>query len=768
MKFYPRCVAVVAFLLSSVPITTQAQTITVWNAGGAANDVLDANNWDSGVPGFDGMTPGNYIGVINGGNTVTLTSDASGQLLDTLRIGATSSGASSLNGTFNIGSGGTLVAYSLSYGADSGATGTGTISNGGVFGGVQVLVGDSGTGNLSVSSGGYVDPTITVGNSVGGTGTLLVTGSGSSVYSINGGAGTASITVTDSASVGASGIVGGTGNATITINNGAVVNGALSIGDHGAGTSSFAVGDNLGTTAEHRATLTDASIYVVAGAGGTATGTITGGSHTVLEIEVGGGGTNTLTARDGAILDGSGTSSLSRIGLTGGSATFTLTGSGTSWTSGGEIFVGESGAGTLNIQNGAAVSSGSNQVYVGKHGSTGTINVSDSSTFTNGGLHVGYDGTGTVNITNSSVLTTTGTAGLGASASGNGTVTVSGSTWNLTNAGSTLEVGSAGTGSLVVSGGGTVTNAGTFTIGAANGSHGSVTVTGSGSSLTTAFGVTLSPSSGANGSLTLTDGGLFTVGHGILSLGQAAGGTATLNIGGNASQSAAAPGTLVFTDVDPSAAPTYGVIRSAFGTGTLVFNHTSSNYTFGARMDLGVNLYQKAGTTILTGGTDAFGLTGTTTITGGTLRLGVDNAIGSGALTLGGGTLDLNDFNQTAGALTVAGDSFLDFTGTSALTLADSSAIGWNGTLTVLNFDAGDSFRVGTTAGGLTSAQLNSIIIGGYLAQIDASGYLSASSTLAVPEPSTYAALAGVAALGLAALHRRRRHQLAVTTTQRF
>jgi hypothetical protein len=64
----------------------------------------------------------------------------------------------------------------------------------------------------------------------------------------------------------------------------------------------------------------------------------------------------------------------------------------------------------------------------------------------------------------------------------------------------------------------------------------------------------------------------------------------------------------------------------------------------------------------------------------------------------------------------------------------------------------GSSIRFGTSNTGLTSAQLALININGQSAVIDSNGYLSA-----VPEPSTWAALAGLSGLAFAAGRRRRR-----------
>ena len=151
--------------------------------------------------------------------------------------------------------------------------------------------------------------------------------------------------------------------------------------------------------------------------------------------------------------------------------------------------------------------------------------------------------------------------------------------------------------------------------------------------------------------------------------------------------------------------------------------------------------------------------TGGTIINAGTLALGVSDALaGTSALTLAGGTLASNGFSQTFGTLTLAGGSTIDFgNGASALAFADSSAIGWNGTLTILNYTTSmDSLRFGTSNTGLTSTQLGLISFGsGFFAQIDGNGFVTGVS--AIPEPSTSAALAGSGVLGLAVWRRRRK-----------
>lgn len=168
---------------------------------------------------------------------------------------------------------------------------------------------------------------------------------------------------------------------------------------------------------------------------------------------------------------------------------------------------------------------------------------------------------------------------------------------------------------------------------------------------------------------------------------------------------------------------------------------------------------RKAGSGTLT-------LTGQSTYTGGTrlsaglIALGANHALpASGTVVFDGGTLALAGFNQTLGALDLDASSVIDFgngAGASALVFANSSALSWSGTLTILNFNSGsDTLRFGTSASGLTSGQLSAIAFQGFGngALIDSSGFVSAS---AIPEPSTYAALAGLGALVVAFIRRRR------------
>ena len=159
------------------------------------------------------------------------------------------------------------------------------------------------------------------------------------------------------------------------------------------------------------------------------------------------------------------------------------------------------------------------------------------------------------------------------------------------------------------------------------------------------------------------------------------------------------------------------------------------------------------GTWVLTGNNTN---TGNITVTEGILAIGAANRLADTAtLVMNGGTFATRGFSETLGTVTLNADSIIDLgSGASALVFADSSDAIWGATfsLSFINFTDGmDSIRFGSDQDGLTLAQLGQITINGQLVTIDSSGFLTA-----VPEPSAFAALAGLATLGFVASRRRR------------
>lgn len=163
-----------------------------------------------------------------------------------------------------------------------------------------------------------------------------------------------------------------------------------------------------------------------------------------------------------------------------------------------------------------------------------------------------------------------------------------------------------------------------------------------------------------------------------------------------------------------------------------------------------------AGTQTLSG---ANTYTGSTTVAAGTLSLGASNSLADVSnIILSGGTLATNSFADTVGTLSLLGNSTIDFTGGGSFAFANSAAATWTGGMTLSltsGFVSGSSLRFGADASGLGLGQLAQITGGGYdTFSLDSSGYLVGAA--AIPEPSTYAAMAGLAALGCAFWRRRR------------
>jgi fibronectin-binding autotransporter adhesin len=165
------------------------------------------------------------------------------------------------------------------------------------------------------------------------------------------------------------------------------------------------------------------------------------------------------------------------------------------------------------------------------------------------------------------------------------------------------------------------------------------------------------------------------------------------------------------------------------------------------------------GTNSTTSTTTNNAFTGNITIDAGTLELGANTAGGNGAnVILNGGTFATGGFSEAFGTLALNGNATLDLgAGDSDLTFANSSAVVWGTSisLSIINYtESVDSVFFGV--GGLTGDQLAQIRINGtHYAALDGSGFLALGS--AIPEPSTFALLAGLGSLLLAASRRQRR-----------
>jgi outer membrane autotransporter protein len=341
------------------------------------------------------------------------------------------------------------------------------------------------------------------------------------------------------------------------------------------------------------------------------------------------------------------------------------------------LTVGANGTGMLTIQNGGTLADSSGAVG-NLPGGLGTVTVTGAgSNWSNAGtVVVGGQGTGILTIQDGGTVNSGGgSVGLAVGSTGTVMVIGPGSSWiNGPSAG--LNIGSFGTGTLTITNGGSVIDITPLVtnIGNGAGSHGTVTVTGAGSVWTDIAGFNIGNS--GTGTLTIADGG--TVRAPTVAIAANAGSIGTLNIGAGAGNPAVAPGTLNAPSV------TFGA-----GTGTINFNHTSTDYVFAPAISGNGTVNVLAGITTLTA---ANTYSGTTNVEGGTLRAGALNAFSPNSATIvgGGGTLDLNGFSQTLSSLTNAGLVSMGTATAPGTVLTATNYIGAGGTIRLNTFLGAD------------------------------------------------------------------------------
>jgi T5SS/PEP-CTERM-associated repeat protein len=221
------------------------------------------------------------------------------------------------------------------------------------------------------------------------------------------------------------------------------------------------------------------------------------------ELKVGNSGEGILEISNGGVVTSSGGRISSQSDSVG---TVTVTGQGSEWNNGGgSLGVGRKGEGTLNITDGGVVTNGYG--YLGRFSdSVGTVTVAgEGSEWNNSSeLYVGRSGEGTLNIESGGVVSNTdGIIGSQFDSVGTVTVTGQGSEWNNRN---NLDMGNyvsaeglRGSGTLSVMAGGVVSNKSGII-----GQLITVTVTGEGSKWNNSSHLHV------NGTLNITDGGVVT------------------------------------------------------------------------------------------------------------------------------------------------------------------------------------------------------------------------------------------------------------------
>ena len=196
-----------------------------------------------------------------------------------------------------------------------------------------------------------------------------------------------------------------------------------------------------------------------------------------------------------------------------------------------------------------------------------------------------------------------------------------------------------------------------------------------------------------------------------------------MTLGGGITASAnATPYTLTLDGSGSGGATLTGVITNNGTLGTVGVTVNSSGggtYTLSGNNNYSGLTTLTAGTLILSGGNATSNITGGVSMSGGTLKIGSAYGIGSGALTISGGTLDTNGATartlSTTNAQTWSGD--FAFTGSADLNLGTGAVTLSGGSRSVTvngsNLTVGGAIGDGGNAYGLTKAGTGTLILSG-------------------------------------------------------
>ncbi|MGQ7829784.1 autotransporter domain-containing protein [Altererythrobacter sp. Z27] len=479
--------------------------------------------------------------------------------------------------------------------------------------------------------------------------------------------------------------VGARGTGNLTIANGGTVNDLQAYVGTGVGSEGTVTVDGAGSAWTNRSHLHigwlgSGSLAITNGGTVTSSWDTTIGSGAAGSVSIDGAGSSLSTGGllfvgdyDGGTLSiangGSASAAAAAIGY--GEESFgsvTIAGTGSKLEIDDPLFVGLYGSGELTVSDGATVNSLFG--YLGNSaGSDGTATVdgAGSAWAMDGNLFVGLEGRGSLAITNGgSVSDSVGYVGSSAGSSAEINVDGIGSIWTSEVA---LDFASLGNASLAITNGGTVAT-GLAKIGAGFSGVGEVLVDGPGSSWINAEELLVAD--GGTGSLILANGGSVSTASMVVA--QYETGVGAVNIGAAAGEAAAAPGTINVPTL------TFGD-----GTGTLVFNHTATDYAFDPVISGTGTILHRAGYTSLTADSSVF--TGTTDLAGGTLNVagslgGVVNVSGNGTLVGTGsiGSLALAEGGTIApgnsiGTINVAGNVTFDAGSVFAVEVDPSSSV---------------------------------------------------------------------------------------------
>ncbi|MGC0053728.1 autotransporter domain-containing protein [Brucella pituitosa] len=567
-----------ALCIASSPLAAENLTVDVSIAGG---DGGDGNGGIGGVGGSVGHGTGSG-GDGGSGNSEGQagTGGGLGGTIGGIAGGIDGGGGAALSGRGGGGGGGSGIVLS----------GANTITNNS-----NIAGGNGGNGEFSsnnYANGGGGGDGITLKSA---TGTLLVNKAGAS---ISGGGGGGGSSIYGSGGSGGDGISLEGDNSTI-INAGTISGGGGAFQSISAGHAVSLTGDN------NQLELWSTSIIngdvVATGSGNMLTlGGSTNGSFTASAL----GGQYQGFDK----LEKSGSSSWT---ITGDASGFT----GTTIVRSGALSLEGTLGGTFIVQNGALSIDGGNFGWAGASGQSFV------------GQNAGDDAE--LLLANGGQLTTVDKLHIADMTGSRGFVGVQGDGSSLSV--NDLTIGFAGDGTLSVTDSGHVSTTAFMNVGSGNYGQlgtGSLLIDGAGS--TVAIGTSLQIAAlgdGANGSVTLSNGGLLSAAV-VRMLARNETGSATINIGAAAGDAATGAGILdtPFIDLNTS--------------GSLVFNHNSTNYSFTSVIAGKGAISHKAGVTTFAADSDDF--RGTTNVSGGTLLVGKqagDGSLGGTVNVLSGGTL---------------------------------------------------------------------------------------------------------------------------------
>ncbi|MBS9478670.1 beta strand repeat-containing protein, partial [Ancylobacter radicis] len=521
-------------LFSNATVSTAFADSVSWEGGTSSDWFTDSNwVWDGHVPDADDTAQ------INGTSPNSPIISSTGAAAGSLFVGVTSTtGTLTIDGT---GTTATLATTTTSVAYAAGSLGsllvTGSQASWTNSG--AAYIGNEGAGTLTITGDGAqatIQDTLYIGAGGGaGAGTVTLEDSGAldvtntlfvgyALSSATSELNVTSGTVTSGTAIIADG-VGSKGAASLTSADSTWTNtGLMTVGGGGVGSLTISGGGTVETGSAGVGNLVGADGSSVEVSGTDSTWTVTG------DLFIGNFGDATLTIEDA----GKVTSALSIIArLDGSTSSATVTGTGSLWEAGDLRVGGFDGAtsdlggdGTLTIEDGGKVStSGVSAGDVG--GASATISVTDSGSLleSTGRIFIGRAGTGEITVSNGGDVTSVG-ANFANEATSTATVTITGtgSSWTST---ANIYAGNFGDATLSVLLGASLSGVDGY-VGTELGSVSSATIDGAGSVWTNSGDFFVGHSAGSVGTVTISDGGKITDVQGLLGDLEGSSGTMTV------------------------------------------------------------------------------------------------------------------------------------------------------------------------------------------------------------------------------------------------